>query len=260
MFKHTTLSIITLALTVAVASTAPLVAQHENHARPQAAPPEQPAAPYLLETDSVTGERLGARETLVTAQHEGRELLFNSEESAQTFRANPARFLATIDEALIRAQRPQYPLATCLVSGEKLGGSMGDAIDVVHGNRLVRFCCKGCIPKFKGDPASYLAKLDAAVIAAQIPAYPLKKCIVSGEALGGSMGEPIDYVVGNRLVRLCCNGCKKKIAQNPLKYLRQLDEATASPASKRGERHSEGGHDEGGRKGGGGRHDDHGDH
>ena len=51
-----------------------------------------------------------------------------------------------------------YPLKTCVVSGEELGG-MGDAVTLVHEGTTVKFCCKDCIPKFKKDPAKYLAKL-----------------------------------------------------------------------------------------------------
>jgi hypothetical protein len=61
-----------------------------------------------------------------------------------------------------------YPLTTCVVSGEALeGGDMGGPVDYIHKeegkpDRLVRFCCSGCVKKFKKDPAKYLAKLDAA--------------------------------------------------------------------------------------------------
>ena len=54
-----------------------------------------------------------------------------------------------------------YPLDTCVVSGEKLGG-MGEAVKYDHNGREVRFCCKGCIDKFKADPDKYLKKLDEA--------------------------------------------------------------------------------------------------
>jgi hypothetical protein len=62
-----------------------------------------------------------------------------------------------------------YPLDTCVVSGEKLG-SMGAPIDYTHKeegkpDRLVRFCCKMCIPKFKKDPAKYLKLIDEAAAA-----------------------------------------------------------------------------------------------
>lgn len=61
---------------------------------------------------------------------------------------------------------PAYPLDTCVVSGEKLG-EMGPPIDYIHkeagkSDRLVRFCCKMCISKFKKDPAKYLKLIDEA--------------------------------------------------------------------------------------------------
>ena len=62
-----------------------------------------------------------------------------------------------------------YPLKTCAVSGEKLedGGDMGDIVNYLHKepgkpDRLVRFCCKGCIKEFKKDPAKYLKAIDEA--------------------------------------------------------------------------------------------------
>jgi len=62
-----------------------------------------------------------------------------------------------------------YPLDTCVVSDEKLG-EMGAPIDYIHKeagkpDRLVRFCCKMCVSKFKKDPAKYLKKIDEAAAA-----------------------------------------------------------------------------------------------
>lgn len=59
------------------------------------------------------------------------------------------------------AQSEDYPLDVCVVTGQKLG-SMGDPIVITHEGREVRFCCGGCVAKFKAEPAKYLAKLDAA--------------------------------------------------------------------------------------------------
>ena len=61
---------------------------------------------------------------------------------------------------------PGYPLDTCVVSGEKLG-EMGAPVDYIYKedgqpDRLVRLCCKMCIPKFKKDPAKYLKQIDDA--------------------------------------------------------------------------------------------------
>lgn len=81
-----------------------------------------------------------------------------------TLLASPAAFAA--DSANAKAD---YPLTTCLVSDEKLGG-MGDPIEYVHKeqgkpDRLVRFCCKDCVADFQKEPAKYLKKLDDAVAA-----------------------------------------------------------------------------------------------
>ena len=235
-----------LVLCAAFASSALALAQehdHEHSSAEKSPPREFSGDPYLLDTDPVTGKKLGPVKELVVIQHDGRELRFNGDESLRTFRADPAKVLAKVDSALIRQQLPHYPLETCPVSGGKLGG-MGEPVNLVYKNRLIRFCCKGCEPKFLKDPGKFVAALDAAVVATQGSKYPLKTCLVSGEELGGEMGDPIDLVIGNRLVRLCCKGCKKQIVKDPLAYLGKL----SAPGAKRG--HGEKGHEHG--------HDDHG--
>ncbi len=73
---------------------------------------------------------------------------------------------------------------------------------------------------------------DAAWLAKAKAEYPLKTCVVSDEAIGGSMGEGIDYVYQqdgkpDRLVRFCCKDCVKDFNKDPVKYLKQIDEAAA---------------------------------
>ncbi|HVS09321.1 MAG TPA: hypothetical protein VMS76_05545 [Planctomycetota bacterium] len=128
------------------------------------------------------------------------------------------------DQAVVDAQRPSYPLATCVVSGEPLGGEHGEPVEYVKDGRLLRLCCKMCAKDVDKSPAEFIAKVDAAVIAAQKPTYPLEQCPVSGEKLG-SMGEPLDHVYGTRLVRFCCKGCIKGLNKDPKKVLAQIDEA-----------------------------------
>jgi hypothetical protein len=38
------------------------------------------------------------------------------------------------------------------------------------------------------------------------------------------MGDPVDLVVGNQLIELCCAGCKKKINADPAKYIAQVQQ------------------------------------
>ena len=70
------------------------------------------------------------------------------------------------ESEVIAKARAEYPMKTCIVSDENLG-SMGEAIPFVHHvagkpDRVVFFCCEGCIDDFKADPAKYLKKLDDA--------------------------------------------------------------------------------------------------
>ncbi|MCC7171389.1 MAG: hypothetical protein IT459_13155 [Planctomycetes bacterium] len=107
---------------------------------------------------------------------------------------------------------------------------MGDPIDYIYGNRLVRFCCKGCIGKFGKDSKKFLAQLDAAVVEKQKASYSAETCVVSGEKLG-AMGDPIEYVVGNRLVRFCCKACVEKFEKDPLAHLAKLTQVAAPAAT-----------------------------
>ncbi|MSU25064.1 MAG: hypothetical protein EXS32_14750 [Opitutus sp.] len=79
------------------------------------------------------------------------------------------------------AAKAAYPLATCVVSGDKLeeGGPMGGPVDYLYKvngkpDRLIRFCCKDCVKDFEQEPAKFLKKLDEAV-AAKAKAAPAPK-------------------------------------------------------------------------------------
>lgn len=49
-----------------------------------------------------------------------------------------------------------YPLATCIVSGDKIDPAVPA---VVHNGQQVKFCCKACVKKFQANPEKYLIKL-----------------------------------------------------------------------------------------------------
>jgi YHS domain-containing protein len=76
---------------------------------------------------------------------------------ALAFIASPLTILAA-DKA---AKAKPYPLDTCVVTGEKLGG-MGDPVVYVYQGQEVKFCCKGCVTTFKKDPAKYIKKIEEA--------------------------------------------------------------------------------------------------
>ena len=81
-----------------------------------------------------------------------------------------------------------------------------------------------------GDAESVAGMVADVDIAAQKAAYPLKDCVVGGEALG-SMGDPVEYVHEGRLVQFCCEGCIDDFKKDSTKYLAKLDEALAAAAA-----------------------------
>ena len=60
-----------------------------------------------------------------------------------------------------KSDKKDYPLTTCVVSGEKLG-EMGKPYSFKYEGREVRLCCESCKKDFKKDPAKYMKKLDEA--------------------------------------------------------------------------------------------------
>jgi hypothetical protein len=126
-------------------------------------------------------------------------LSFAQEPAAVATAAAPA-------QAKFAKKSAPYPLTTCVVSGEELDG---DAVSFEVEGRTVKTCCEKCQAKVEKDPAKYVAKLDEAVVAAQLPTYALKTCVISGKELG-SMGDPVKLVLDGTLVQLCCKGCTKK--------------------------------------------------
>lgn len=53
-------------------------------------------------------------------------------------------------------------LTTCPVSGDKLGGDMGDAYVFTYKGQEVKLCCKDCKKDFDKNPEKYIAKIRAA--------------------------------------------------------------------------------------------------
>ena len=51
-----------------------------------------------------------------------------------------------------------YPLNTCVVSGEELGG-MGETVVINHKGTTVKLCCDSCVDDFNAEPDKYLAML-----------------------------------------------------------------------------------------------------
>ena len=180
------------------------------------------SGPYTLGTCPVSGEILGSMGDPIVKEYDGREVKFCCAGCIDTFEKDKEKYWAKIDEAMIAQQLPHYPLNTCAVRGEELGG-MGEPVNMIHTNRLVRFCCSGCVKTFKSDPDKYFAEMDAKIIAQQAPHYPMVDCPVSDHAHNGGF----DIIYMNRLVRLCCDGCEWKFFDSPAEYVAEVDAAYA---------------------------------
>lgn len=199
---------------------------------------EKPEADtYPLETCIVSGSKLGSMGEPVVYEYEGREIRFCCKGCIKQFDKDPEAYLDKMDEAIVARDLADYPLAVCVVSGQELG-SMGDPVDYVYDNHLVRFCCKGCIKAFENDPDKYIARIDGArkaQAAAESPEpYPFDTCLVSGGKLG-SMGDAVTYVHDGREVQFCCGGCLSQFKKNPEKYMEKLHAVGSDPADETSE-------------------------
>lgn len=56
------------------------------------------------------------------------------------------------------ASAKPYPLKTCIVSDEELGG-MGEPVVFTHKGQEIKLCCDNCRKEFDKDPAKFLSKL-----------------------------------------------------------------------------------------------------
>jgi hypothetical protein len=233
----------------------PVGAQEPAKPAPQAAPAAPAAQPTQAELDAaviaqqkpsyplsicpVSGEPLGSMGDPLDLVANGRLVRVCCKGCTRAVTTNPADAIAKIDAAVIAAQKPTYPLNTCPISGQELGEK---AQDVVHGTRLVRLCCEECKVAFAKDPAPTMAKIDAALIEAQRPTYPLTTCFISGEPLDVN-GTPQAFLYGTELVQVCCGGCKRAFNKNPeasmLKLREQLAAARAKAAPAAGEKPAE---------------------
>jgi hypothetical protein len=65
------------------------------------------------------------------------------------------------DEKAATKPKP-YPLKTCIVSDESIGGEHGEPYVFVHEGQEIKLCCKPCLKDFNKEPAKYLKKIEDA--------------------------------------------------------------------------------------------------
>lgn len=125
------------------------------------APAVADAAKYPLTVCPISGEKLGEMSEAVVKEYDGREVKFCCKNCVGTFEKDLKSSFKILDEKIIAAEKDSYPLKTCVISGEALGG-MGDAVNYMYKNQLVKFCCANCIKTFEKDPGKYLAMIHPA--------------------------------------------------------------------------------------------------
>lgn len=171
---------------------------------------------YSLDTCPVSGEKLGSMGDPVVLVNNGKEVRLCCAGCQKKYDANAETMDKDIDAKLMAAQEASYPAKTCINSGADLkdGG-----VSFIAGNRLFKTCCENCKAKVTADPAAFIAKLDKQVAEAQAADYKATTCPISGKPLGDA---PVDVVVANKLVKLCCEGCKKGVDKDPAATLSKI--------------------------------------
>jgi len=99
--------------------------------------------------------------TLLTCLLLGSLSLGHSEENKSSAPKTAQIVKTPEDKAKAAELAKSYPLNTCVVSHDSLGG-MGETVDALYEGRLIRFCCKGCVKSFNKNPEKYLKEIDSA--------------------------------------------------------------------------------------------------
>jgi len=85
----------------------------------------------------------------------------------------------------------------------------------------------GLLPFSAVSDDDVLSAEDKAVIAAELPSYPLTTCVVSKRALDSGDG-PFDLVVNGHLFRICCPGCKETTRAKAKEIRKSIERAVIS--------------------------------
>ncbi len=182
---------------------------------------EQRAAIYPITTCIVSGEELDA--DAVTFAAGGTTFKTCCAKCQAKVEKDPATYQQKLTAASQKAQLTHYPLKTCPISGEALGG-MGEPVQLMLDSTLVQVCCKHCVEKAQAAAPAMVKKVLDAAHDAQVAAYPLDTCLVSGEKLGA---DAKDVMFGTLLVRMCCDKCASAFEKDSAKFVAKLHEAYA---------------------------------
>lgn len=119
-----------------------------------------------------------------------------------------------------------YALPTDPVSGEPLAG-VDAPVQRMHDDRQFLFASEDSAEEFEADPSRFVPAVDEKLTQTQREGYPMETCPITGEPLT-AMGEPVETLIGHRLVKLCCAGCLDKASADPEATLAKLDAAVVA--------------------------------
>lgn len=141
---------------------------------------------YPLETCVISGKKLGSMGDPVQLVLDGTLVQLCCDGCTKKATARAGEMAQKVHDAAFAAQAKAYPLGECLVSGKALDK---DAVAVMFGTQLVRFCCEKCVARFEKDPAAFLPKLQVKTAEPPKDAVPPAK---PGEKKGGIVGAMAD--------------------------------------------------------------------
>lgn len=183
---------------------------HSGHAG--AATSESKIIVYPIDYCVVSGEKLGDMGDPVKYEFKDRTLHFCCKGCIKKFEAEPAKYLAVLDAAMVNATASSAKTATvpesnmtaepgadslsgkatpklttldwCIVSGETLG-DMGKPVAYKWKDREMDFCCKSCVKIFEKQPLAYVARLDSALAGHIVQPKPAEEKPKKEEQHGG---------------------------------------------------------------------------
>ncbi|MCC7477993.1 hypothetical protein IT575_05990 [bacterium] len=114
---------------------------------------EEQKAAYPLDTCPITGEGLESMGGAYDIVVDNRLVRLCCKGCEKAVRADAAKYIKMLDEAVIEKQMAAYPAKVCPVAGDELGPL---AVNMVYDGKLVRLCCEHCVEGFLAEPAKYI--------------------------------------------------------------------------------------------------------
>lgn len=170
-----------------------------------AAADEKEATPAVIKCPV---EGAPASLTVSTATDDG-PVFFCCDGCRSKFDAGADGFAAQVAEQRKALATRDKIQVNCPVTGEPVNPKVSESMD----GQSISFCCKGCIEKYKAEPAKFSRNLANAYTYQTL-------CPVMNKEVKGNVFTTL--ATGEKIY-LCCKGCDKKLAKDPEKYAPVLE-------------------------------------